>query len=159
VLRLPLVGIALPTAGRALDVACGRGAVAVQLAVRGLEVDAVDVSPVALAAGRASAARAGVGVRWIRHDLDRGLPGTGPYDVVVCRRFRDPRLYPALAAALAPGGLLVVAVLSVVGGAPGRFRAAPGELRTAFAAAGLDVLRHREADGEALLVARRPLSR
>jgi SAM-dependent methyltransferase len=117
----------VPTAGRALDVACGRGAVALWLARRGLVVDAVDVSPVGLAAGASRAAE--LPVRWIRHDLDAGLPDTGPYDVVVVQRFRAPGLYPALAGVLAPGGLLVVTVLSEVDEGPGPFRAAPGGVR------------------------------
>jgi 2-polyprenyl-3-methyl-5-hydroxy-6-metoxy-1,4-benzoquinol methylase len=141
----------VPTSGRALDVACGRGSVARWLARRGMVVDAVDVSAVGLAA----AARVGADlpVRWWRHDLDAGLPEgcTGPYDVVVCQRFRDPALYPALAAALAPGGLLVITVLSEVDEGPGPWRAPAGELLGAFG--GLDVLVHAEANGEASLVA------
>jgi 2-polyprenyl-3-methyl-5-hydroxy-6-metoxy-1,4-benzoquinol methylase len=142
----------LPPGGRALDVACGRGAVAVWLAARGFAVDAVDVSPVALDAGRELAAREGVTVRWLLHDLDAGLPGAGTYDVVVCQRFRDPARYPELVARLAPGGLLVVTVLSEVGEGPGPFRAPAGELRAAFGA--LEVLHHVERDGEASIVAR-----
>jgi 2-polyprenyl-3-methyl-5-hydroxy-6-metoxy-1,4-benzoquinol methylase len=149
----------LPRGGRALDVACGRGAVAVSLAARGFAVDAVDVSEVAVAAGAALAERHGVGerVRWWRHDLDTGLPAgcTGPYDAVVCQRFRDPALYPVLAGRLAPGGLLVVTVLSQVDEGPGPFRARPGELVAAFR--GLTVLDHHEGDGEASLVARAPI--
>jgi SAM-dependent methyltransferase len=139
----------VPVTGRALDLACGRGTVAVWLARRGLEVDAVDVSPVALAAGRAQAPE----VRWIEADLDDGLPGgvAGPYDVVVCQRFRDPALYPALIGALAPGGLLVISVLSEVGDEGGPFRAPPDELLAAFGA--LDVLRHEQGHGEESLVA------
>jgi SAM-dependent methyltransferase len=150
-----------PRAGRALDVACGRGGVAVWLARRGLVVDAVDVSPAGLAAGARLAAAHGVGdrVRWIAHDLDLGLPAgcTGPYDVVVCQCFRDVGRYGDLAAALAPGGLLAVTVLSEVGAGPGPFRAVPGELRAAFS--GLEVLRDRESDGEASLLARAPAVR
>jgi SAM-dependent methyltransferase len=148
----------LPAAGRALDVACGRGTVAVWLAARRFAVDAVDVSPVALDGGRELAARVGVGerVRWLVHDLDAGLPAPGPYDVVVCQRFRDPARYPDLAARLAPGGLLVVTVLSEVGEGPGPFRAPAGELRAAFGA--LEVLHDAERDGEASLVARAPLT-
>ncbi len=153
----------LPAAGgRALDVACGRGAVAVWLALRGLVVDAVDVSPVGLAAAGRLAAAHGVaaGVRCWPHDLDAGLPAgcSGPYDVVVCQRFRDPAGYPQLAQRLGPGGLLVLTVLSEVGEEPGRWRAGPGELRSAAAAAGggaLRVLVEREGNGEAVLVARR----
>jgi 2-polyprenyl-3-methyl-5-hydroxy-6-metoxy-1,4-benzoquinol methylase len=147
----------LPAGGTALDVACGRGAVAVWLAARGFAVDAVDVSEVGLAAGAALAERDGVGdrVHWLAWDLDHGLPGScaGPYDVVVCQRFRDPRLYPELARLLAPGGLLALTVLSEVDDGPGPFRAAAGELLAAFG--GLTVLDHRERDGEASLVARR----
>lgn len=147
---------ALPTTGRALDVACGRGQVAVWLALRGLAVDAVDLAPAGLAAGAALADRCGVGgrVRWIAHDLDDGLPVGPAYDVVVCQLFRDPDHYQALAAALAPGGLLAVTVLSEVGAAPGPFRARPGELHAAFG--GLDVLLDHEGDGEATLLARAP---
>ena len=48
-----------PAGGRALEVACGRGAVAVWLALRGFVVDAVDVSGVGLAAAAELAAGAG----------------------------------------------------------------------------------------------------
>jgi SAM-dependent methyltransferase len=139
----------LPPGGAALDVACGRGAVALWLAERGFAVDAVDVSGVGLAALAGAA-----GVRCVPHDLDRGLPPScpGPYDVIVCQRFRDPALYPVFVERLAPGGLLVVTVLSEVGDEPGRFRARPGELLAAFG--GLEVLAHTEQDGEASLVAR-----
>jgi SAM-dependent methyltransferase len=133
--------------------------VTVWLAERGLEVDAIDVSPVALAAGAALAATAGVvdRVRWIVHDLDDGLPAAcaGPYDLVVCQRFRDPLRYRELAAVLAPGGLLAVTVLSEVGAAPGSYRAGPGEPSAAFG--DLEVLAAREGGGEAVLVARAPL--
>lgn len=147
----------LPSSGRALDVACGRGSVAVWLAGRGLDVVAVDVSPAALAAGAELVTREQPPgrVRWVEADLDAGFPAEDDrYDLVVCQRFRDPALYPAMAAALAPGGLLVVTVLSEVGDTGGAFRAAPGELTAAFA--GLEVLAHREGDGEAHLVARAP---
>ena len=139
----------LPPGGAALDLACGRGAVSRWLAGRGFTVDAVDVSAVGLAALSGAA-----GVRVVRADLDLGLPEScaGPYDVIVCQRFRDPALYPAFVERLAPGGLLVVTVLSEVDDEPGPFRAPPGELLGAFE--DLDVLAHREADGEAHLVAR-----
>lgn len=146
----------VPGRGRALDVACGRGPVAVWLAERGLDVVAVDVSPAGLAAGAALADARGVRVRWVEADLDGGFPADdGTYDLVVCQRFRDPALYPALRAALAPGGLLVLSVLSEVGDAGGRYRAAPGELLDAFG--DLEVLGHHEAGGEAHLLARAPV--
>ena len=56
-----------------------------------------------------------------------------------------------------PGAVLALAVLSEVGAAPGRFRAAPGELVDRFGRRpGLTVLETAEADGVARLLARRP---
>ncbi|MEZ5377984.1 MAG: methyltransferase domain-containing protein [Acidimicrobiales bacterium] len=182
---LELSGIAVPTGGRALDVACGSGSVSVWLAQRGFEVLGVDVSPVALAAARDLASAHGVdgtagktdgtlaridgtatrkaagSARFEAIDLDDGLPRgdgeLGRWDLVVCQRFRDPAHYADLAAAVAPGGLLVITVLSTVGhvGDPGPFRAVPGELVGAFGGV-LDILWSSEADGESHLVARRP---
>ena len=71
---------------------------------------------------------------------------------MLCHRFRDPRLDHAIVARLAPGGLVAMVVLSEVGAGPGPFRARPGELLEAFA--GLDVVAHGEAGGEAWLLAR-----
>jgi len=147
--RAAVAATGLRAGNSALDVACGHGAVARWLAERGFSVDAVDVSGVGLAALDGVAL-----VRPVRHDLDLGLPPecARPYDVLVCQRFRDPALYPTFVERLAPGGLLVITVLSEVDGEPGPFRAPPGELLVAFA--DLDVLHHREGDGEAHLVAR-----
>ena len=144
-----------PTAGTALELACGIGAAAVWLALRGLDVLAVDVSPVAVArAGELARRHRVVGhCRFAVADLDAGLPAGPPADVVYCTRFRDARLDRALLDRLAPGGLLAVSALSVVGGRPGAVRAAPGELAAAFA--GLQQIAQGEGDGLAWLLARR----
>ncbi|QZA09663.1 class I SAM-dependent methyltransferase [Mycolicibacter heraklionensis] len=146
---------AFPAAGYALDIACGQGAAAVWLAQRGLQVSGFDVSPVAIEQARGLAQRSGVGdrCRFDVVDLDDGLPGGPPADVVYCARFRDRRLDAPMVQRLAPGGLLAVTALSQVGATPGRFRAAPGELRTVFA--GLEVIAEGEADGMAWLLGRR----
>ncbi|NJP51527.1 class I SAM-dependent methyltransferase [Streptomyces sp. SBST2-5] len=71
--------------GRALDLGCGPGRNALFLATRGFEVDAVDLSPVAVAWARERAEEAGVrGVRFHCGDafvLTAGELG-GPYDLV-----------------------------------------------------------------------------
>ena len=143
-----------PTAGSALDVACGSGENSVWLARRGLHVWGIDVSPVAITQATQFAARNGVAqrCRFDVVDLDDGLPDGPPVDVVLCHRFRDPRLYKALRARLAPGGLLAICVLSEVGAEAGRFRAPAGELRAHFGA--LQVIAENERDGEAWLLAR-----
>lgn len=139
----------------ALDLACGRGTVAVWLAGRGFTTTALDVSSEALRLTASLAEARDVKVRTVRADLDDGLPAVlaGRFDVIVCQRFRDPSLYRALAGALAPGGTLVVSVLSTVGDSGGSYRAAPGELRAAFSH--LEFLLDEESHGEAHLVARR----
>ncbi len=154
----------LPTTGRAIDLACGEGQAAVFLAKRGLDVDAVDISPVALETLRELAAELGVSERIhpIEADLDGGLPPTvtaQTYDLVVCLHFRSPLLAELLARNLRPGGVVVASRLSVVGrelspDVNPAFLAQPGEL-AALVAVGFDVLHHEEGNGEALLVARR----
>ena len=91
-------------------------------------------------------------------DLDDGLPTDvrGRCVLVICQRFRDPRLYAAIADAARPGGLVVITVLSAVGAATaGPYHAPPGELDEAFGALDVEVVRSVEANGEATLVARR----
>lgn len=155
----------VPTAGRALDVACGSGATTVWMAGHGLSVLAVDVSPVALDRVRAAAAAAGVErrVETVRHDLDDGLPAAGVrgsagcrFDVVVCQRFRAPHLYGPLVEVLAPEGIGVVTVLSRVGrdGEVGPFHAPAGELLRAFDRPDVELLEAVEADGLASVVLR-----
>jgi len=143
-----------PTAGRALDLACGRGLGAVWLARRGMDVLGVDISAVAIGQARDLAERSGVGdrCRFDIVDLDDGLPACRPVDVILCHKYRDRRLDQAIIGRLAPGGLLAIAVFSEVGAGPGRFRAVAGELPVAFA--GLDVIAAGEGGGQAWLLAR-----
>lgn len=145
----------LPTAGRALDLACGQGLGAVWLARRGLDVSGFDVSAVAIGQAREAARAAGVGdrCRFDVFDLDDGLPAGPPADVILCHKFRDRRLDGAIIGRLAPGGLLAISALSEVGAAPGPFRAAPGELSAAFAE--LERIAGGEGDGQAWLLGRR----
>lgn len=144
-----------PTAGCALDLACGRGGVAVWLAQRGLDVWGCDVSSVAVAQARELAEIGGVAARCHFEivDLDHGLP-VGPLsDIVICNRFRDDSLDRAIINRIAGGGLLAISALSEVGASPGPFRVKAGELREAFD--GLEVITAGESNGEAWLLARR----
>ncbi len=138
----------VPTQGTALDLACGQGGTAVWLAARGLRVLGVDVSPVAIAQAEDLAEQTGMAgrCRFGVADLDDGPPD-GTFDVVVCQRFRDPRLDRVLVDRLAPGGLLAVSALR-----HGRFGASAEQLRDAFAA--LDIVDAGESDGIARLVGR-----
>jgi SAM-dependent methyltransferase len=100
----------LPRSGRALDVAAGAGRLAVAMARRGLEVTAVDISPVGLALAREAARDEGLKLQTVVRDLEReGLP-PGHYELVCCFHYRQPGLFPAICEALASGGLVVAEV-------------------------------------------------
>jgi len=155
-----LDGIDLPARGLCLDVACGLGEQSLWAALNGFDVIALDVSQVAIAALQAGAADRRLTDRVDARvvDLDGGLPADldGRCALVVCQRFRDPRLYPSLVGAAIPGGLVVVTVLSRVGAtSPGPFHAPPGELESTFGALPVDMVHHVERDGEATIVVRR----
>lgn len=143
-----------PTAGRALDIACGQGSTSVWLAGRGLRVAGFDISAVAIDQARELARHSGVEdrCRFEVVDLDNGLPDGPVVDVIVCHKFRDRRLDPVIINRLAPGGLLAIATLSAVDAAPGPFRVAEGELADAFSA--LTVVTAGEGEGQAWLLAR-----
>ncbi len=104
-----------PAAGRALDLGCGEGGDAIWLAQQGWQVTAADISAAALAVGAEQAALAGVGesISWERHDLDESFPD-GTFDLVVSCYMQSPvalgrvDILRGAAAAVAPGGLLVV---------------------------------------------------
>ena len=156
----PALVDALPHSGRALDIAAGTGATSIWLARRGLDVCALEISPAAIDLLGRGARAAGVTSRVEPRlvDLDDGLPADlRRLDVVVCQRFRDVRLYPAIVDALAPGGTGIVTVLSVVDreGPPGAFHAAAGELMAAFDRRDTEVIHHAEAAGLASVVFRR----
>ena len=97
----------LPSSGRALDIAGGAGRHAIWLAKRGLETTLVDISPRALAIAADRASAAGVMLHTECRDLEaEALPG-GPWDVIVSLYYLDRALWPAMRAALAPGGWLL----------------------------------------------------
>jgi SAM-dependent methyltransferase len=147
----------LPDTGVAIDIACGLGSQSLWLAQRGLDVVALDVSPIAIDALREAARAAGLIDRIDARvtDLDIGLPAEPTAaDVIVCQRFRQPSIYAEIAERLAVGGIAIVTVLSEVGtDSPGPFHAPPGELIAAFD--GFDILDARENGGVATIVARR----
>lgn len=94
--------------GRALDVATGLGRNAMFLAQAGYRVDAIDISPTGLRVASRRAKRAGLrGIHWIAADLDHWRIPRGRYDVVVNAFFLKRRMFPALRAAVRPGGILI----------------------------------------------------
>jgi SAM-dependent methyltransferase len=103
--------------GTALDAGSGEGADAIWLAGRGWRVTAVDWSGVALdrAAVHAAELSADIAgrIEWLRADLATWDPGAARYDLVSAQYLHMPpeprqELYGHLAAAVAPGGTLLV---------------------------------------------------
>ncbi|WP_069172853.1 class I SAM-dependent methyltransferase [Streptomyces griseus] len=68
--------------GRALDLGCGPGRNALYLASLGYEVDAVDLSPGALAWAEERAGEAGAGIRFHCGDAFAEDAPAGPYDLI-----------------------------------------------------------------------------
>jgi SAM-dependent methyltransferase len=124
--------------GRALDLACGVGRNALWLAAHGYTVDAIDISPVGLALGRAEAKRRGLTINFVKADLDDYVLPIATYDLVAVFRFLNRRLLPAIGDALRPGGWLFYESLDLryLELKPDTLRdylLTPGELETAFA--------------------------
>jgi SAM-dependent methyltransferase len=104
----------LPASGRALCVADGEGRNSVWLAGRGLQVDAFDVSDVAVAKARRLAAEMGVAVSHSVADCEQWPWPLAAYDAVVAIfvQFADPaqraQLFAHMVDCLKPGGVLVL---------------------------------------------------
>ena len=158
-----------PHAGaRALDLACGIGRNSLWLAERGWSVDAWDLSDVALEiltrelCEREKRGAASI-VQTRQVDLDRVEIPSSIYDLILNVQFLDRCLWPALASALRPGGLLVFETFVALRGGresevSPRHLLQPGELREAFETLGLEIVAYDETNerGTARLLARRP---
>jgi SAM-dependent methyltransferase len=145
----------LPTSGSALDVACGRGRHTLWLAERGLVVHALDGNADVIADLTRIASERALDVRPRVVDLETGGVPSLPeraFDLVVVFNYLHRPLFPALVAALRPGGLLVYETFTRAQAARGKptnpaFLLEPGELRRLVAP--LDVVAEREGTFEA----------
>lgn len=88
---------------QALDIACGMGRHSRYLASRGFEVDALDISSVAIAQ-----------LQNIPHihakevDFDTYTLPKERYDLIVCTYFLERRLFPQMIDALKPNGIILM---------------------------------------------------
>ncbi|MGE3916851.1 MAG: methyltransferase domain-containing protein [Hyphomicrobiaceae bacterium] len=154
-LMLELIG---DVAGkRVLEVGCGDGALAVELARRGARVTGIDGSPRMIEAARDSAAAAGVAIELTTGPAEALPLADGSFDLIVaqtilCFVADGSPAFAEIGRVLAPGGRLVIGELGRWSswaaerrirawlGSPlwrrGRFRT-PGELRRLATGAGL----------------------
>jgi SAM-dependent methyltransferase len=98
--------------GTVLDAGAGEGGDAFWLAARGWTVTAADISGVALERAARRASERGVTITWLHTDLAQA-PAPGTYDLVAAHFLHVPKsdqrpLFSHLAAAVAPGGTLLV---------------------------------------------------
>jgi SAM-dependent methyltransferase len=110
--------------GRALDIGSGEGGDAFWLASRGWRVTGVDIAVNALTKARARAEDAdpkiAASIEWQQHDLAEWSPPPGSFDLVSAQFMHLPepersRLFRSLAAAVAPGGTLLVVGHDIAG--------------------------------------------
>jgi len=91
---------------KALDLACGSGRHTLFLAKKDFEVDAADISSVALAAlGKKST---GLKVNLMEIDLDTFTPDTKRYDLVIKCNYLDRALISRTARGLKSGALFII---------------------------------------------------
>jgi len=149
---------------RALDVACGFGGNSLYLASIGFQVDAVDISGVALARLQAEAARRSLRLRLVQADLTRWWVPPSHYDLIIVTYYLNRDLMPLLSRGLSPGGLLFMETrntgfLSQRPDFDPAFLLHPGELRQFARNAEMEVIEVAD-DGfkahTSQLVARRP---
>jgi SAM-dependent methyltransferase len=103
-----------------LDLACGPGRHAIELAKRGYQVTGVDRSPFLLSKAKEWASAADVNVEWIEQDM-RALEHPDVFDFAINMftafgyfddKSEDLRVLRRLYGSLVPGGVLVIDVIS-----------------------------------------------
>lgn len=129
--------------GKALDIACGNGRNSLFLAGKGFQVDAVDISPVALdpLAGQ------NPGINVICQDMDTWKILPDAYQVIVNIHFLDRRLFPLILSGLKPGGVLIFE--SFVDEKKEKFCLKPNELIHAFQSLRIVYYQEKELDPSA----------
>ena len=149
----------LPSGGRVIDIAAGRGRHTLLLASAGFQVTAVDRDASALEDLARTANAAGLAVVTGTRDLESAGPldlGDAIFAIAVVFNYLHRPLFPAILRALAPGGLLLYETFLTGQAERGHpknpaFLLEPGELATRVSP--LTVLRSREGDYGGTLVA------
>lgn len=107
------IGEAVPLRGRALDIAAGNGRVSRWLARRGLDVLAVDISPIGLGLAQQAAEAEGLRIETLLLDLEEEPLPDGPFDVITCFHYRQRELFPGIRDRLLPGGVFIGEVATI----------------------------------------------
>jgi 2-polyprenyl-3-methyl-5-hydroxy-6-metoxy-1,4-benzoquinol methylase len=135
------------TGHSALDLACGRGRNAIHLATLGFDVDAIDISDIAIQQATQRADSMDLHIHWLTHDLERCVQLVGPYDLILMIRYVDNTLLSTVVKLLAPRGKILVeehlvSNEAVIGPTNPGFRVQPGSVQRALC--GLEIEREFE---------------
>ena len=137
---------------RALDLAMGRGRHALLLARHGFVTFGVDAKYDAVRDAGGSARREGLTIRGWCADLTMAPLPVRAFDLVVVTRYLQRDLFPAIKAAVRPGGCVLYETFTTAQLAHGTgpkspdHLLTPGELRSFFD--GWEILFYEEADGD-----------
>jgi len=131
--------------GRALDLGTGPGTQAIQLAQRGFDVTATDLSEAAIRLARAKAETQGLAIRWQQDDI-LSSQLTGPFDLIFdrgCFHVLPPErrqdYIATVAGLLKPGGFFFLKCFSQLQpGTQGPNRFTPAQIQSIFSS-GLQV--------------------
>jgi len=93
----------LATGKQALDIACGNGRHSKYLASLGFEVDALDISPVAI-----EQLQSVPHIHAVEVDFDTYRLEKNKYDLIVCTYFLERKLFPQMIEALKPNGIILM---------------------------------------------------
>lgn len=88
---------------QALDIACGMGRHSKHLASKGFEVDALDISSVAI-----EQLQNIPNIHAVEVDFDTFTLPKEKYDLIVCTYFLERRLFPQMIEALKPNGIILL---------------------------------------------------
>ena len=93
----------LATGKQALDIACGNGRHSKYLVSLGFEVDALDISSVAIVQLQGTPQ-----INAIEVDFDTYTLEKNKYDLIVCTYFLERKLFPQMIEALKPNGIILM---------------------------------------------------
>lgn len=99
--------------GAALDLAMGEGRNGVFLAMKGFQVTGVDISEAGFKKAHALAAEKTVKLTTVVDDLEQYTIPPDTFDVILCTYYLQRDLFPKIAAALKPGGMVVIETYTV----------------------------------------------
>jgi SAM-dependent methyltransferase len=99
--------------GAALDLAMGEGRNGVFLATKGFQVTGVDISEAGFKKAQALAAEKKVTLTTVVADLEQYTIPPDTFDLIMCTYYLQRKLFPKIAAALKPGGMVVIETYTV----------------------------------------------